>query len=168
MRMSVVIKRMSATSLESRIDYRARERTDKVPTVYTAEVASIGDGRNGEVRSADGILRLPLRSPREVGGPGGATNPEQLFAAGYAACFHSALRATAREAKVALRDDSVTARIALNRDESGYHLGAELAVRLPGLDPETAEALAAGAHGRCPYSKALHGNVKVEISVSVV
>jgi len=138
-----------------------------VPTLYEAEVASIGDGRNGEVRSSDGILRLPLRSPKEVGGPGEATNPEQLFAAGYAACFHSALRLAAREAKTTLRDDSVTARVSLNRDESGYHLGAEIVVWLPGLGQETAEALAAEAHGRCPYSKAVRGNVKVRISVVV-
>ncbi|GGO27360.1 organic hydroperoxide resistance protein [Microbispora rosea subsp. aerata] len=138
-----------------------------MPTLYTAEVASIGDGRNGEVRSSDGILRLPLRSPKEVGGPGEAANPELLFAAGYAACFHSALRLAARESKTTLTDDTVTARVSLNRDDSGYHLGAEIVVSLPGLDRETAEALAAAAHGRCPYSKAVRGNVQVRVGVAV-
>lgn len=137
-----------------------------MPILYTAEVVSTGDGRNGEVRSADGVLQLVLNSPKELGGPGTATNPEQLFAAGYAACFHSALRMAAREAGIRLRDPSVTARVTLNRDDSGYSLGAELIVHLPGLDRDRAESLAAQAHGRCPYSKAMRGNVDVRVSVA--
>ncbi|MBM9503654.1 organic hydroperoxide resistance protein [Actinacidiphila acididurans] len=135
--------------------------------LYTAEVASTGDGRNGAVRSSDGILDMGLTSPKELGGAGTSTNPEQLFAAGYAACFHSALRAAARESKTVLNGDTVTARVTLNKDDGGYHLSASLTVELPGLDREQAESLAAAAHGRCPYSKAVAGNVDVAVTVAV-
>lgn len=133
--------------------------------VYSAEVTSGGDGRNGFVQSSDGILAMDLSAPKEVGGPGGATNPEQLFAAGYAACFHSALRLAARGQKVELRDDEVLARVHLRRDRSGYSIGAELTVRLPNVDRETARSLANAAHERCPYSRAISGNVDVEVTV---
>ncbi|WP_327173941.1 organic hydroperoxide resistance protein [Streptomyces sp. NBC_01335] len=135
--------------------------------VYTAEVESSGDGRTGRVRSSDGLLDARLTSPKEVGGAGDATNPEQLFAAGWAACFHSALRLSARESGVSLRDDVVTAHVALNKGEGGFFLSAAIAVELPGLRPEEAERLAAQAHGRCPYSKAVHGNIEVLVTVKV-
>jgi lipoyl-dependent peroxiredoxin len=136
-----------------------------MPVVYTAEVASSGDGRNGQARSSDGILDLALTSPKEVGGSGTGSNPEQLFAAGYAACFHSALRMAARERKVTLADDVVTARVHLVREESGFRIDAELRVSLPSVEPDTARELADAAHGRCPYSKAIAGNVDVVLTV---
>lgn len=136
-----------------------------MPVVYTTEVASSGDGRNGQARSADGILDLALTSPKEVGGSGTGTNPEQLFAAGYAACFHSALRMAARERGVALTEDVVTARVQLVRDDSGFRIDAEMRVLLPNLDAGTARDLADQAHQRCPYSKAISGNVDVRLTV---
>ncbi|MFC9387432.1 organic hydroperoxide resistance protein [Streptomyces venezuelae] len=134
--------------------------------VYTAEVISTGDGRNGAVRSSDGLLDLPLSSPKAVGGSGTATNPEQLFAAGYAACFHSALRVSAREAKVALADDTVVAEVALHKEESGFRLSVVLTVELPGIEESKARRLAEAAHGRCPYSKAVRGNVEVRVDLA--
>ncbi|MGW2300778.1 organic hydroperoxide resistance protein [Streptomyces sp. NPDC001809] len=136
--------------------------------VYTAEVTSTGDGRNGAVRSSDGLLDLPLTSPKAVGGSGTATNPEQLFAAGYAACFHSALRASARESKVALTDDTVVAAVGLHKEESGFHLSVVLTVELPGIDAAEARRLADAAHARCPYSKAVRGNVEVRVDIAAV
>ncbi|WNI14293.1 organic hydroperoxide resistance protein [Actinacidiphila sp. ITFR-21] len=133
--------------------------------VYTSEVVSTGDGRNGEVRSADGILDLSLTSPKEVGGSGTGTNPEQLFAAGYAACFHSALRLCARDARVPLGDDTVTARVSLEKDDGGYFLSVVIAVDVPGVDRDTAVDLVGKAHGRCPFSKAVKGNTEVRLDV---
>ncbi|MDT0487576.1 MULTISPECIES: organic hydroperoxide resistance protein [Streptomyces] len=135
--------------------------------IYTAEVTSSGDGRKGRVRSSDGLLDAQLTSPKEVGGAGDATNPEQLFAAGWAACFHSALRMSARESKVVLNGDEVTAHVALNKGDSGFHLSAVIVVELPGLGVEVAHRLAADAHSRCPYSKAVSGNIGVEVTVKV-
>ncbi|MBD0694684.1 organic hydroperoxide resistance protein [Streptomyces sp. CBMA123] len=134
--------------------------------IYTAEVTSSGDGRNGTVRSSDGIVDLALAAPKEVGGPGTATNPEQLFAAGYSACFHSAMRMAAREARVRLDGDTVTALVDLERDESGYRIGVQLRVALPGVEPDAARRLLDQAHARCPYSRAISGNVRVEIALA--
>ncbi|MFJ6214804.1 organic hydroperoxide resistance protein [Streptomyces sp. NPDC092296] len=133
--------------------------------LYTAEAASSGDGRSGSVHSSDGVLSLALTPPKELGGAGTGANPEQLFAAGYAACFHSALRLAARERGVRLAGDVVTARVHLERDGSGYGISADLEVSLPGLDRETGVALAEAAHGRCPYSRAVRGNVRVGVRV---
>lgn len=133
--------------------------------VYEAEVVSEGDGRAGSVRSSDGLIDLQLTPPKEVGGSGEGTNPEQLFAAGYAACFHSALRMAARERRLSLDGDTVVARVRLEKEQDGYRIGAALAVALPGVDRATAEELADAAHRRCPYSRAVDGNVHVEISV---
>ncbi|GAA0572618.1 organic hydroperoxide resistance protein [Paractinoplanes ferrugineus] len=126
-------------------------------TVYTAEVVSDGDGRNGIVHSDDGRLDLKLTAP---GAPGG-TNPEQLFAAGYAACFHSALRLSAREAGITLPDSRVHATVRLLRGDDGYRLAAELVAELPGTPTEVADRLVQQAHGRCPYSRAVAGNIEV-------
>ncbi|MEU0400261.1 organic hydroperoxide resistance protein [Streptomyces sp. NPDC006197] len=134
--------------------------------LYTAEVVSSGDGRTGRVSSSDGVLELRLDAPKEVGGAGERTNPEQLFAAGYAACFHSALRLSAREARVVLGGEpTVTARVHLERDDSGYGISADLTVRLPGVAPETARELVDRAHSRCPYSRAVRGNIRVGIEL---
>jgi lipoyl-dependent peroxiredoxin len=135
--------------------------------VYTAVAESIGDGRNGSVRSSDGMLDLKVASPPELGGSGAATNPEQLFAAGYAACFHSALRMAAREAKVQLVDDTVTATVGLVKDASGFSLSVELLTELPMLEQGIADDLIAQAHRRCPYSKAIAGNISVGLRAEV-
>jgi Ohr subfamily peroxiredoxin len=138
-----------------------------MPVIYTAEVVSTGDGRRGAVRSSDGLIDTALASPKEVGGSGEGTNPEQLFAAGYSACFHSAMRIAAREAKITLRDDIVTASVDLVRGEDGYHLAAAIVAELPGLDQATADRLVAAAHQRCPYSKATRGNIEVTLLAKI-
>ena len=135
---------------------------------YTAVATSSG-GREGHVRSSDGVLDLPLSMPKELGGAGtpGTTNPEQLFAAGYAACFENALLRAARERKVQLNGSSVTARVGIGRREDGrFGLEVALAVSLPGVERAEAEALARAAHEEiCPYSRAVRGNVAVEVRV---
>ena len=135
---------------------------------YTAVATSSG-GREGHVRSADGVLDLPLSMPKELGGAGrpGTTNPEQLFAAGYAACFENALLRAARERKVRLNGSSVTARVGIGRREDGrFGLEVALAVALPGVERAAAEAVARAAHEEiCPYSRAVRGNVAVEVRV---
>jgi Ohr subfamily peroxiredoxin len=135
-------------------------------TLYTAEALSTGAGRDGHVRTSDGRLDLELAPPKEMGGSGEGTNPEQLFAAGYAACFHSALQAVARSQKVALADSSVGARVSIGPDgEGGYRLEVLLEVVLPGVPHEQAQALADAAHQVCPYSSATRGNIDVTVSV---
>jgi Ohr subfamily peroxiredoxin len=132
-------------------------------TLYTAEASAHG-GRNGHVRSSDGILDLDLQVPEQMGGHGGATNPEQLFAAGYAACFEGTLREVARTRKLPLTDVRITARVTLNiTDDRRYVLGAELRGKLAGVSDEEAHTLMHAAHQICPYSNAMRGNVKVRI-----
>jgi osmotically inducible protein OsmC len=134
--------------------------------LYTAEAISTGEGRNGRVASADGVLDLALAAPKEMGGPGGAPNPELLFAAGYAACFHSALRLVARRAKASVDGSAVTARVGIGpNDSGGYGLTVGLIVTLPGVDRTVAEQLAEAAHQVCPYSNATRGNVDVTLEV---
>lgn len=137
--------------------------------LYTAEAVAVGDGRDGEVRSSDGVLDEQLATPAELGGPGGdKTNPEQLFAAGYAACFHSALKAAARQAKVRLDGTEVTARVGLGRDDDGgFRLAVELVAHLPGVERTTADELVAAAHRICPYSNATRGNIEVALTATV-
>jgi osmotically inducible protein OsmC len=136
--------------------------------LYTAEATAHG-GREGHVQSSDGILDLDLRVPRDMGGPGGpATNPEQLFAAGYAACFESALRGVARAQKKPLRDARITARVTLNlTDDKRYLLGVELRGHLTGVTDEEASALMSAAHDVCPYSNATRGNVDVRLLAEI-
>jgi lipoyl-dependent peroxiredoxin len=136
-------------------------------TLYTAMATAKG-GRQGHVRSEDGVLDLPLALLKELGGPGGAaTNPEQLFAAGYAACFENALLRVARERKAPIRDSSVTARVGIGREEDGYfRLAVELRVLVPGRDRGEIEETARIAHEEvCPYSRATRGNIDVRVSV---
>lgn len=136
-------------------------------TLYTAEALATGDGRDGHGRSSDGRLDFDLASPRELGGSGDGTNPEQLFAVGYAACFHSALRLVARQEKADVSDSSVGARVSLGQiDGGGFGLAVELEVTLPNLDHDTAQALAEKAHQVCPYSNATRGNIDVTLTVS--
>ncbi|MFS8097821.1 organic hydroperoxide resistance protein [Lentzea alba] len=135
--------------------------------VYTADVTSSGDGRKGAATSSDGALDLNLAAPKEVGGSGEGTNPEQLFAAGWGACFHSALRLVARNASADLTDSTVTVSVDLVKGDDGYHLGARIVATLPGLSQEQADDLVGQAHRRCPYSKATRGNVDVEVTAKV-
>jgi Ohr subfamily peroxiredoxin len=138
-----------------------------VNTLYTAKATSTGTGRAGHVASSDGVLEHDLAIPKEMGGPGGAaTNPEQLFAAGYAACFHSALQAVARGEKVSLRDSTVTAEVAIGKQGEGFGLAVELLVSLPGVEQEVAEKLVGAAHHVCPYSNATRGNIDVNLRVA--
>jgi Ohr subfamily peroxiredoxin len=128
---------------------------DKV--LYTAQATSTGDGRNGHVVSSDQRLDLDLALPPEMGGSGNGTNPEQLFAAGYAACFHSALRIVARRARVDPGDSTVSAEVGIGPEGEAFGL--------PGLEREQARELAEAAHQVCPYSRATRGNISVELRV---
>lgn len=135
-------------------------------TLYTARVRVQG-GREGQVKSDDDILQLKLAPPKELGGPGGATNPEQLFAAGYAACFESALRHVARGQKLTVTQSAVTAEVMLGSLPTGaYQLAVNLNVELPGLDRGVAQKLVDQAHQVCPYSNATRGNVEVKLTLS--
>jgi len=135
--------------------------------LYTATAAATG-GRQGRIRSSDGVLDLQLALPRELGGPGGAaTNPEQLFAAGYAACFENALLRVARERKAPIRDSSVTAHVGIGREVSGYfNLSVLLEISVPGRDKAEITELVRIAHEEvCPYSRATRGNIEVTVRV---
>ena len=136
-------------------------------TLYTAEALASGEGRDGTAVTTDGKLNVVLANPVELGGSGEGTNPEPLFAAGYAACFHSALRLVGRQQKADLTDSAVAARVHLGAlgDGSGYGFAAEIEVALPAVDRETAEALVAKAHEVCPYSNATRGNINVNITL---
>ena len=137
-------------------------------SVYTAVATATGDGRNGRTRSSDGLVDHELAVPKEMGGAGGATNPEQLFAAGYAACFHSALKAVARAKKVAITDSAVTAEVGIGpNDAGGFALEVTLGVELGGVDQATDEEIVAAAHQVCPYSNATRGNVPVTLETTV-
>jgi len=134
--------------------------------IYTATAHSTGDGRNGHVTSDDGFVDLDLRIPKEMGGPGGATNPEELFAAGYAACFHSAMKLIAGQQKLDVEGTQVSASIGIGPlDGGGFGLKADLVVYAPKLDRATAQSLVEAAHKVCPYSNATRGNIEVGLSV---
>lgn len=135
--------------------------------LYTAEASATG-GRSGHTRSTDGRLDLGLSVPAEIGGDGGpGTNPEQLFAAGYAACFQGALGVVARRQKIELSEDStITARVGLQKSGLAFALDVELEGRFPGLSREQGEALMHAAHEVCPYSVATRGNVDVRLKVA--
>jgi Ohr subfamily peroxiredoxin len=135
-------------------------------TVYTAEALATGAGRNGRARTTDGRVDLALAVPKEMGGSGDGANPEQLFAAGYAACFHSAMQAVARQEKVKLGDSSVGARVGIGGNgQGGFALEVTLEVVVPGLDQDAAQDLVQKAHQVCPYSNATRGNIEVTLSV---
>jgi lipoyl-dependent peroxiredoxin len=136
---------------------------DKV--LYIAEATSSGDGRNGHVVSSDHRLDLDLAMPPELGGSGNGTNPEQLFAAAYAACFHSALRGLARQAGVDAAGSTVTAQVGVGPEGDMYGLEVTLIISIPGLEQEKTRELAEAAHQRCPYSRATRGNISVELRV---
>jgi Ohr subfamily peroxiredoxin len=134
--------------------------------LYTASAQATGDGRDGRVRTSDGTLDLELAVPKEMGGPGEAANPEQLFAAGYAACFHSALRLVARKAKTEVTGSVVEAEVGIGPNGSGgFGLAVTLLVDLPSVPRSTAEQLVEQAHQVCPYSNATRGNVTTTSTV---
>ena len=132
--------------------------------LYTA--AATATGRDGKAVSSDGQLDLPLAMPPALGGSGKGTNPEQLFAAGYAACFASALGLVGRQAKVDTKDISVTAEVGIDKDDTSFALAVTLRVELPAeIDESTGRELVEQAHQVCPYSKATRGNIPVELVV---
>jgi len=136
--------------------------------VFTAQ-AKVQGGRDGHVTTANNALDLDLSTPKEMGGAGkaGATNPEQLFAAGYAACFEGALGVAARQAKVRLEKVTVEALIGFGQaEDGGYGISADLHVNLPGMEQAQAEALVEAAHGICPYSRATKGNIEVNLTTT--
>ena len=132
---------------------------------YTTEALSTGSGRDGRTVVQESDLDFTMTAPKEMGGSGEGVNPEQLFAAGYAACFHSALKAVAKDKDVDVTDSAVGARVTLNNGSEGFFLSVELEVTIPGLAPEDAQALADAAHEMCPYSKATRGNIDVSVTV---
>ncbi|WP_410787220.1 organic hydroperoxide resistance protein [Kribbella sp. C-35] len=135
--------------------------------LYTAHATAHG-GRDGKVATNDGKLDVLVVPPAEMGGSGNGTNPEQLFAAGYAACFHSALKVVARKARLDVDGSTVTAEVGIGpiNGGAGYGLEVALVVSLPGLDNAVAEDLVAKAHQVCPYSNATRGNIKVDLKVA--
>ena len=136
-------------------------------TLYTAEALATGEGRDGHGRTSDGRIDVDLASPPELGGNGDGTNPEQLFAVGYAACFHSALRLVARQDKVDVSDSAVGARVSIGQlDNGGFGLAVELEITLPNVDAETAREVTEKAHQVCPYSNATRGNIDVKLTVT--
>ncbi|UIX33704.1 organic hydroperoxide resistance protein [Streptomyces sp. GQFP] len=133
--------------------------------IYTA-VATATHGREGRAVSSDGKVDLPLAMPVELGGDGAGTNPEQLFAAGYAACFGSALGLVGRGAKVDLSDAAVTAEVGIGKEGEGFGLKVALRVELPdSIDAETGRKLVEQAHQVCPYSNATRGNIEVDLVI---
>ena len=134
--------------------------------LYTATATATGDGRNGHTASDDGIVDVDVRVPKEMGGPGGATNPEQLFAAGYAACFHSALKVVGAREKADVAGTEVSATVSIaSLDNGGFGLAVELDVHAPSLSHDAALALVEKAHQVCPYSNATRGNIEVKLTV---
>jgi osmotically inducible protein OsmC len=140
-----------------------------IEAIYTAESTATGGGRDGHVKSSDGRLDLETRPPKEMGGSGEGTNPEQLFSAGYAACFLSALRLVAGKAKMKLDDASgVTVQIGIGKTpEGGFGLAGEIIAYLPGLEQDVADDLVEQAHEVCPYSNATRGNIDVDVLAKV-
>ena len=134
--------------------------------LYRAQATASG-GREGHAESSDGALRVQLSTPRELGGAGGSgTNPEQLFAAGYSACFLGALKFVAAREKVALpADASITGSVGIGAITSGFGIEAELQISLPGLPREQAQALVEQAHIVCPYSNATRNNIDVTLTL---
>jgi osmotically inducible protein OsmC len=136
--------------------------------IYTAEATVTGGRADGHGRTADGELDVHLRPPKEMGGDGGGTNPEQLFAVGYAACFESALGVVSRREREELGEVSIDSKVSLlPTDDRGFRLAVELDVTLPGVtDPERAASIVAAAHRVCPYSNATRGNIDVKLTAN--
>ncbi len=137
-----------------------------IAVAYTA-VATATNGRDGSVASDDGKLDVVVNPPKEMGGSGAGTNPEQLFAAGYSACFQGALGVVARQEKADISGSTVTAAVSIGKTEAGgFGLEVAITATIPNVDTATAQALIEKAHQVCPYSNATRGNIKVELSVA--
>ena len=135
--------------------------------LYTAEATVTGGRDEGHGRTSDGALEVDLRAPAELGGPGGGTNPEQLFAVGFASCFESAVKLIARRRKLEADDVSIDSRVQLlPTEERGFKLAVELDVTLAQIEGESARELIAAAHKVCPYSNATRGNIDVALTVN--
>ncbi|WP_316788402.1 organic hydroperoxide resistance protein [Pedobacter frigoris] len=130
--------------------------------LYTASVIANG-GRDGHIKSNDGILDLNLRKPKEMGGQGGATNPEQLFAAAWGACYLGALGSVAQHDGVDVTEATVEVHVSFNKDGNAFALSADLDVHIPGITTEEAQHLADKANRACPYSKATKGNIETRV-----
>ena len=134
--------------------------------LYSTTATATGDGRNGHTATEDGQVDVDVRVPPELGGPGGATNPEQLFAAGYAACFHSALKLSAKPMDIDVTDSAVSVTVGLGMTGDGaFNIAVEIDVEVPAASKEQAQALVERAHEVCPYSNATRGNVEVKLGV---
>jgi Ohr subfamily peroxiredoxin len=136
--------------------------------LYTAEATVTGGRANGHGRTTDGLLDVQLRSPKEMGGEGDGTNPEQLFAVGYAACFEGALGVVGRREHAEVGDVSIASRVSLlPTEDRGFTIAVELDVSLPQVeDPEQAVKIVAAAHQVCPYSNATRGNIEVTLTAN--
>ncbi|MFJ6851880.1 organic hydroperoxide resistance protein [Streptomyces sp. NPDC091271] len=135
-----------------------------IDVAYTA-VATAENGRDGRVSTDDGKLDVVVNPPKEMGGSGAGTNPEQLFAAGYSACFQGALGVVARQEKADISGSTVTASVSIGKTEAGgFGLEVAISASIPNVDSATAQALVEKAHQVCPYSNATRGNIKVELS----
>ncbi|MCZ4243751.1 organic hydroperoxide resistance protein [Pedobacter punctiformis] len=131
--------------------------------LYTAEVTAIG-GRDGHIKSSDGLIEFDLRKPKELGGQGGATNPEQLFAAAWGPCYLGALGSVAEHEGIDVSEATVNVLVSFNKDGNSFVLSADLDVHIPGVSHEEAQKLADKAHRACPYSKATRGNIEVRVT----
>ena len=137
-----------------------------VTPLYTAKAKAVG-GRAGKVKSSDGVLDLALTRPKSLGGDGTAgTNPEQLFAAAYSACFESAVRFVSQQSGVSVDNCSVSAEVTIGKaEDKGFALAARLTVEMPGVDADKVREIVAKAHQTCPFSHATRGNIDVQIEV---
>lgn len=137
-------------------------------TIYTAEATVTGGRAEGHGATTDGALDVQLRTPKEMDGPGGGTNPEQLFAVGYAACFEGALGVVGRRERAEVGDVSIDSRVSLiTTEDRGFTVAVELGVTLPQVtDPEQAARIVAAAHKVCPYSNATRGNIEVKLTAN--
>ncbi|WP_282697425.1 organic hydroperoxide resistance protein [Streptomyces sp. CC208A] len=132
--------------------------------LYTA-VATAENGRDGRVATDDGKLDVVVNPPKAMGGSGEGTNPEQLFAAGYSACFQGALGVVARNEKADISGSTITAEVGIGKNDDGFGLIVKISASIPNVDVETAKSLIEKAHQVCPYSKATRGNITVELAV---
>ncbi|MFE8937338.1 organic hydroperoxide resistance protein [Streptomyces sp. NPDC007872] len=132
--------------------------------LYTA-VATAENGRDGRVATDDGKLDVVVNPPKAMGGSGEGTNPEQLFAAGYSACFQGALGVVARNENADVSGSTVTAEVGIGKNDDGFGLIVKISATIPNVDAETAKSLIEKAHQVCPYSKATRGNITVELAV---
>ncbi|MBD0747167.1 organic hydroperoxide resistance protein [Streptomyces sp. CBMA152] len=133
--------------------------------LYTA-VATAENGRDGRVATDDGQLDVVVNPPKAMGGSGAGTNPEQLFAAGYSACFQGALGVVARQESADISGSTVTAEVGIGKNDDGFGIIVKIAAAIPNVDEATARALIEKAHQVCPYSKATRGNITVDLAIA--